>query len=307
MKNIKKIIVFILLLNSKSIISQQETQHSMYFFNPVLLNPAYAGSQEALQITGTSRNQWTGLAGAPKTQVLSLHTPIKFKNVGVGFTVLNDELGVTKNTGLYGDFSYSIKLNKKNDQLAFGLKLGFDFMRQDFSTLRINDNTDELYTSNLRTNKNLFNTGAGIYYYGKRHYLGVSTPRLIKNKINTTQTQSAIQENHYYMFGGAVFKINPAINLRPSFIVKYVKSAPLSIEGNISVLFYDKIWLGMMYRHKAATGLNIMYNINQNIRIGYAYDYQLTNIQKFSQGSHEIMLGFDLRSKSKGYKSPRYF
>ena len=307
MKNIKKIIVFILLLNSKSIISQQETQHSMYFFNPVLLNPAYAGSQEALQITGTSRNQWTGLAGAPKTQVLSLHTPIKFKNIGVGFTVLNDELGVTKNTGLYGDFSYSIKLNKKNDQLAFGLKLGFDFMRQDFSTLRINDNTDELYTSNLRTNKNLFNTGAGIYYYGKRHYLGVSTPRLIKNKINTTQTQSAIQENHYYLFGGVVFKINPAINLRPSFIVKYVKSAPISIEGNISVLFYDKIWLGMMYRHKAASGLNIMYNINQNIRIGYAYDYQLTTIQKFSQGSHEIMLGFDLRSKSKGYKSPRYF
>lgn len=307
MKNVKKIIIFILLLNSKIIISQQETQHSMYFFNPVLLNPAYAGSQEALQITGTSRDQWTGLAGAPKTQVLSLHTPIKFKNVGVGFTVLNDELGVTKNTGLYGDFSYSLKLNKKNDQLAFGLKLGFDFMRQDFSTLRINDNTDDLYTNNLRTNKNLFNTGAGIYYYGKRHYLGVSTPRLIKNKINTTQTQSAIQENHYYMFGGVVFKINPAINLRPSFIVKYVKSAPLSIEGNISVLFYDKIWLGMMYRHKAATGLNIMYNINQNIRIGYAYDYQLTTIQKFSQGSHEIMLGFDLRSKSKGYKSPRYF
>lgn len=307
MKNVKKIILFILLLNSKIIISQQETQHSMYFFNPVLLNPAYAGSQEALQITGTSRDQWTGLAGAPKTQVLSLHTPIKFKNVGVGFTLLNDELGVTKNTGLYGDFSYSLKLNKKNDQLAFGLKLGFDFMRQDFSTLRINDNTDELYTNNLRTNKNLFNTGAGIYYYGKRHYLGVSTPRLIKNKINTTQTQSAIQENHYYMFGGVVFKINPAINLRPSFIVKYVKSAPLSIEGNISVLFYDKIWLGMMYRHKAATGLNIMYNINQNIRIGYAYDYQLTTIQKFSQGSHEIMLGFDLRSKSKGYKSPRYF
>lgn len=307
MKNVKKIIIFILLLNSKIIISQQETQHSMYFFNPVLLNPAYAGSQEALQITGTSRDQWTGLAGAPKTQVLSLHTPIKFKNVGVGFTVLNDELGVTKNTGLYGDFSYSLKLNKKNDQLAFGLKLGFDFMRQDFSTLRINDNTDDLYTNNLRTNKNLFNTGAGIYYYGKRHYLGVSTPRLIKNKITTTQTQSAIQENHYYMFGGVVFKINPAINLRPSFIVKYVKSAPLSIEGNISVLFYDKIWLGMMYRHKAAAGLNIMYNINQNIRIGYAYDYQLTTIQKFSQGSHEIMLGFDLRSKSKGYKSPRYF
>ena len=102
-------------------------------------------------------------------------------------------------------------------------------------------------------------------------------------------------------------QLNPAINMRPSFIVKYVNNAPLSIEGNLSFLFYDKIWIGAMYRHKAAAGLNIMYNINQNLRIGYAYDYQLTSLQNYSQGSHEIMLSYDLRSKAKGFKSPRYF
>lgn len=304
--NILALGICFILLNTTAK-AQQETQHSMYFFNPVLLNPAYAGSQEALQITGTARDQWTGLKGAPKTQVLSLHSPLRTEKVGVGFTVLNDELGITKNTGVYLDLAYSIKVNKKNNRLAFGVKAGMDFFRQDFSSLRINDNTDEIYTEGFNYRKNLFNIGAGIYYYGKRHYLGVSTPRLVKNKINLAADQKALQENHYYFFGGIVIKLNPAINMRPSFIVKYVNNAPLSIEGNLSFLFYDKVWIGGMYRHGAATGLNIMYNINQNLRIGYAYDYQLTSLQKFSQGSHEIMISYDLRSKAKGYKSPRYF
>jgi len=301
------IILLWLLALATIVKAQQETQHSMYFFNPVLLNPAYAGSQEAIQVTGTVRDQWTGLKGAPKTQVLSVHSPLRTENLGLGLTVMNDQLGVTKNTGLYADIAYSIKVNKKNNRLAFGVKLGMDFFRQDFSSLRVNDNTDALYTDGFNYKKNLFNVGAGVYYYGKRHYIGISTPRLVKNKINIDASQSAIQENHYYAFGGIVVKINPAINMRPSFIVKYVNNAPLSIEGNLSFLFYDKIWIGAMYRHKAAAGLNMMYNINQNLRIGYAYDYQLTSLQKFSQGSHEIMLSYDLRSKAKGFKSPRYF
>lgn len=308
MKHTHKLLLgTLLMLANFSTNAQQETQHSMYFFNPVLLNPAYAGSQEAIQVTGTVRDQWTNLKGAPKTQVLSLHSPLKKENIGVGFTVLNDQLGITKNTGVYADLAYSIKVNKKNNRLAFGVKVGMDFFRQDFSSLRVNDNTDALYTEGFNYKKNLFNIGAGLYYYGKRHYIGISTPRLVKNKINLASDQQALQENHYYAFGGFVMKLNPAINMRPSFIVKYVNNAPLSIEGNLSFLFYDKIWIGAMYRHKAATGLNIMYNINQNLRIGYAYDYQLTSLQKFSQGSHEIMLSYDLRSKAKGFKSPRYF
>lgn len=308
MKHTHKLLLgTLLMLASFSSNAQQETQHSMYFFNPVLLNPAYAGSQEAIQVTATVRDQWTNLKGAPKTQVLSLHSPLKKENIGVGFTVLNDQLGITKNTGVYADLAYSIKVNKKNNRLAFGVKVGMDFFRQDFSSLRVNDNTDALYTEGFNYKKNLFNIGAGLYYYGKRHYIGISTPRLVKNKINLASDQQALQENHYYAFGGIVIKLNPAINMRPSFIVKYVNNAPLSIEGNLSFLFYDKIWIGAMYRHKAATGLNIMYNINQNLRIGYAYDYQLTSLQKFSQGSHEIMLSYDLRSKAKGFKSPRYF
>ncbi|MBS1650414.1 MAG: type IX secretion system membrane protein PorP/SprF [Bacteroidetes bacterium] len=289
------------------IFSQQETQLSMYFFNPLLINPAYAGSQEAMQITGTARNQWSGLTGSPQTQMLSIHSPLKIESIGVGLTVLNDQLGVTKNTGIYGNLAYSVKLNKRNDRLAFGTQLGMDIFRQDFSNLRIIDNTDQLYVNGGNYQKNLFNVGAGIYYYGKRFYLGASSPRLLKNKLESNYDQKALQENHVYLFGGIVIKLNAAINMRPSFIIKYVNSAPLSIEGNLSFLFYEKLWVGAMYRHGAAAGANVMYSINQNLRVGYAYDYQLTALQNYSFGSHEIMLSYTFKSSSKGFKSPRYF
>lgn len=301
------VIIVAMVLMQVSAVAQQETQHSMYFFNPVLVNPAYAGSQEALQVTGTVRDQWTGLKGAPKTQCLTMHTPLLSENLGVGLTVLNDQLGVTKNTGFYLDLAYSVKLNKKNHRLAFGVKTGLDLFRQDLSALRIQDNTDELYLDNLNYKKNLFNVGAGIYYYGKRFYAGASSPRLLKNKISSIADQKALQENHIYFFSGLVFKLNSAVNMRPSVMVKYVNNAPLSVEANLSFLFYEKFWIGAMYRHGAAAGLNVMYLLNQNLKVGYAYDYQLTSLQKFSYGSHEIMLNYDLRSKAKGYKSPRFF
>ena len=114
-------------------------------------------------------------------------------------------------------------------------------------------------------------------------------------------------DNNMYGFGGLVVKLSPAVNMRPSFVVKYVNNAPISVDGNLSFLFYDKLWIGGMYRLGAAAGANIMYNVTQNFRIGYAYDYTLNTIQRYSAGSHEIMLSYDFRSLSKGFKSPRYF
>jgi type IX secretion system PorP/SprF family membrane protein len=305
--NYRNSILVLMMILSLSGYSQQEAQHSMYFFNPVLINPGYAGSQEALVATATLRDQWTNFKGAPKTQCLTVHSPLRKENIGLGLTVLNDQLGATKNTSAFADFSYSIRLNQRNHRLVFGLKAGVDYYRTDFSNLKINDNTDNVYTNGFNYSKTMFNMGAGVYYYGKRFYLGASTPRMIKNSLNLPSSQSAYQENHYYLFGGVVIKLNSGINMRPSFIVKYVNNAPLSIDGNLSFLFYDKIWVGAMYRYNSAAGANVMFNVNQNFRIGYAYDYTLNAIQNYSAGSHEIMVSYDLRSKSKGFKSPRYF
>lgn len=287
--------------------AQQEAQYSMYFFNPLLINPGYAGSQEALTVTALVRDQWTNFDGAPKTQGISIHSPLKSQNIGLGLTVINDQIGANKNTGAYADFAYSIKLNQKNHRLVFGLKAGADFYRTNYSNLKINDNTDNLYIDGYNYSKTFFNVGAGLYYYGKRFYFGASSPSLIKNNYNLPSGQKAVQENHFYAFGGVVIKLNAAVNMRPSFVIKYVNNAPLSVDANLSFLFYERVWVGAMYRYNSAAGANVMYNITQNFKIGYAYDYTLNNIQKYSAGSHEIMLSYDLRKLSKGFKSPRYF
>lgn len=302
----KKIIFAFIFLNSLLCVAQQETQFSMYFFNPLLVNPASAGSQGALNVTALIRDQWTNMEGAPKSQCLTIHSPLRNESIGLGLTVLNDKVGALKNTGAYADVSYSIRLNEKNHRLSFGLKVGVDYFQKDFSKLRINQTNDVTYLDAINYSKTLFNTGFGIYYFGKRFYVGASAPRLIQNKL-TLQDGAALQLNHYYAFGGIVIKLNPLVNMRPSFMVKYVNNAPLSIEGNLSFLFLEKIWVGAMYRHKAFVGANVSYIINEKFKIGYAYDYALTALQTYSSGSHEIMLSYDLKTKSRGFKSPRFF
>lgn len=307
MKRVSIILSSILMLIAGNSFAQQEAQQSLYFFNPLLINPGYAGSQEALTVTGIVRNQWTGFKGAPLTQCLSIHTPLRNDHVALGLSVINDQLGVTKNTGVFADFAYSIRINSKNHRLVFGLKAGVDFYRSNLADLAVNDRTDELYVNGSNYSTQFFNAGAGVYYYGKRFYLGASTPRLLKNTLSVSGENILAQVNHYYAFGGLVVKLNSRINMRPSFILKYTANAPLSVDGNLSFLFYDKVWIGAMYRYNAAAGANIMFRVNQALGIGYAYDVSLSKISNYSKGSHELMLSYTLRGKSGGFVSPRYF
>lgn len=287
--------------------AQQEAQQSLYFFNPLLVNPGYAGSQEALTVTGIVRNQWTGFKGAPETQMLSIHTPLKNDHFGLGLSAINDQLGVSKNTGVFADFAYSIRLNQRNHRLVFGLKAGVDFYRSSLSSLAVNDRSDELYANGSNYTTQFFNAGAGIYYYGKRFYAGASTPRLLRNTASVSGENLLAQVNHYYAFGGIVLKLNSRVNMRPSFLVKYTANAPLSADVNLSFLLYDKLWLGGMYRYRSSAGANMMFRVSQALSIGYAYDFSLNAISQYSKGSHEIMLSYSLRSKSAGFVSPRYF
>ncbi|MGZ4099737.1 MAG: PorP/SprF family type IX secretion system membrane protein, partial [Bacteroidia bacterium] len=226
----------------------------------------------------------------------------------VGINVVNDVVGPTNRTAVYGDFAYRIRLNKANDRLCFGIRAGADLIRNNLSALKVNDATDPLVVNNLNFSTNVFNTGAGIYYYGKRHFIGITAPKIIPNKLsNDPNFQNSTQVLHYYLIAGYVFKLNSLWDLKPGVAVKYTQNAPLSIDGNLSVLFNEKIWFGIMYRYGAAAGANVVYNITKQMRIGYAYDYSLTNMGKYSPSTHEIMLGFDFLSNTKALKSPRYF
>ncbi|MCE3229175.1 MAG: Bacteroidetes-specific putative rane protein [Bacteroidetes bacterium] len=295
-------------LLSASLSAQQEIQNSFYMFNGSVVNPAYAGSRDALSLVADYRNQWTGWKGAPTTANFIAHTPLVRESIGVGLNLVQDELGPTKKTAVFGDFAYRIRINKNNDRLCFGIRAGADLIRNNASSLKVADATDPLVLNNTNFSTNAFNFGAGIYLYGKRYFLGVTAPKFMPNQLSSDPNfANSKQVLHYYVIGGYVFKLNSLWDLKPGFGVKYTQNAPVSIDGNLSVLFNDKIWFGVMYRHGAAAGANIMYNFTKQIRVGYAYDYSLTNMGKYSPSTHEVMIGFDFLSPQKAMKSPRYF
>lgn len=290
-------------LNTKA---QQETQNSFYMFNASLLNPAYAGSRDALSLIADARLQWVSWKGAPRTNCFTLHTPLVVESVGLGLNILNDQIGATTRNSAFADMAYRIRLNKNNDRLAFGLRAGADILQNNFSNLTVNDKSDPIIANNQSTVVN-FNTGAGIYLYGKRYFAGITAPKFIPNKTSSLDGFASKEALHIYFIGGYVLKLNSLWDLKPGACVRYTANAPLSIDGNLSLFFNQKIWFGVMYRHGAAAGANVMYELNHMLRIGYAYDYAITNMTKYTSGTHEILIGFDFYKKEQTVRSPRYF
>ena len=296
--------------------AQQNGQSSLYFFNQSFYNPAYIAVNEGISFTSTARNQWVNFKGAPKTSNLTVYGSIA--NVAaMGLSMQVDQLGTTRNSSFLGDFSYKIKFRKKNNPfeikvlripakkkefnyLAFGLTFGVNYYQTLFGNLKVNDNTDEVYKDGINYSQTTTNVGAGMMYYNSNVFFGVSVPTLVKNKLGVSATQIATEKRHVYIVGGFIKELKNDVIVRPSFVLKVVENAPISLDLGLSFLFQERLWLGVMLRGKAAFGANIVYTTKSNLRLGYAYDYMLNAIQRFSSGSHEVMIGYNVnRSKKK--------
>ena len=303
-----RILLFAIAALSNTLHAQQEIQNSFYMFNSSVLNPAYAGSRDALSVVTDHRNQWTGWKGAPITTNLIAHTPLRRESIGVGINLVQDKLGPTTKTAFFADFAYRLKLNERNDRLCFGLRSGADIIRNQVNNLEMNDKTDPLHNNQISFNTNAFNAGGGIYYYTKRAFVGLTAPKIIPNKLTTDAVFAASkQATHYYLMAGYVWKLNALWDIKPGFCAKYTPNAPVSVDLNLSALFMEKIWFGIMYRKGAAAGANIMYQINKQMRVGYAYDYSITSMSYYSPSTHEVIFGYDLIPVHRSLKSPRYF
>lgn len=295
-----KSIVFVMLTNT--LFSQQLEQSSLYMFNALYYNPAYAGSTNKLSSSFILRNQWIGFKGAPTSEFISIHSPIKNKKLGLGFHLNNDEIGSRKNFTAAFDLSSNIILNKNEDRLSVGISGGIYNYIMNFSNLYATDNNDNIVLTNYNEIKP--NIGAGIYYYGTKHYLGLSIPTIIEH----TYLNSKLNQKHILLTGGYVFKINSVINFKPSTIIKYTKGSPLSIDLNASFLMYKKLWIGGMYRYNSSVGINLAFNITNKLMIGYSYDIAVNKLRTNQFGSNEFMISYDFSKANKGIiYSPRYF
>jgi type IX secretion system PorP/SprF family membrane protein len=285
--------------------AQQELQISQYMFNGLFLNPAYAGTHPYWSGTILHRSQWLNFPGAPKTNLLAVDGQLKDKRMGLGFMVTNDNIGLNKINEISGAYSYKIKLGKKDGQLAFGLRAGVRNQVFNANDAIYNDQGDPLYNGNQSIWTPKFDFG--LYYYQERAYLGLTIPNVVAFDSRKNDNSDAGLRRHYYLNGGYVWKLSNMVDLKPSFLVKYEPSAPVSMDLNAHFLFNQRFWLGVSYRHNAAVVGMIEYAITPNLRAGYAYDYSTTAIRTFQGGSHEIMLSYDFIQKLVKIKNPRYF
>lgn len=312
MFNIKKeimrkyLLIMFMLVSSIRTFAQQDEQMSLYMYNPLYFNPAYAGSRDAISTLAMARFQWVNFKGTPTSQWFSVHSPILHKAIGVGGHMINDQIGSRSRTSAFADVSSSIQLNKKKDRLAAGMTFGFDAMGYDFTNSIVNDPNDPYFGKSYSVTKP--NLGAGLYYYGAKHYVGISVPRLFQSKItDVNNVLKTIVSRHFYISAGYVFDLNSVFKLKPSTLIKYTPHAPITFDMNVSLLMYEKIWAGMMYRFNEAMGVNVVYNIKQTFHIGYVYDFPINGLRTYQSGSHEILLQYDIQPKKSVFNSPRYF
>ena len=232
----------------------------------------------------------------------------------VGISFVNDNIGdVVKENNIFVDYAYVLKLNETS-KLSFGLKAGFTFFNTNFSDFQLqsgNNTTDIAFNENI--SKTFPNVGLGTFYFTDNYYVGLSAPNLFTTKLIENENgiaSTGVQDIHFFLTGGYVFTLNEKLKLKPAFMAKAVKGAPLSVDLSANVLINNRIEAGLGYRlDDAITGL-VNFKVTPDLRIGYAYDYTTSNLGNYNSGSHEIMVlfDFDFLNIKKGFdRSPRFF
>ncbi len=304
-------IVFVSILGLTALMSfvnpchaQQDFQYTQYMYNTVGINPAYAGNRGVLSLNTIYRSQWVGLEGAPKTFQVSAHGPVYSNRIGLGLSVSNDAIGPSTETTTAADFSYTIRLSR-NTKLSFGLKAGWNFYNVDYNKLDVEDPTELPVSQDLSTNAPIL--GFGTYFYGNNWYAGISTPNAFESKHYDDYTITmATEKAHVYIIGGYVFDINRDWTFKPAIMIKGTSGAPVSFDVSSNFLFRDNLSFGLSYRWNNAISALVGFQISNSIMMGYAYDYDTTELGRYNHSSHELFLRFELFT-GRNLVNPRFF
>lgn len=295
---------------------QQVATYSQYMFNGLAINPAYAGSHNALSATALTRFQNVGLRGAPNTQTFSAHAPMLNKRVAVGFMIIHDQLSVINQTGIHFSYAYKIPVKRgaNNAAISFGLQGGISVYRAAYTDLDLyssspanpNPGADGAFTQDIRESRP--NIGAGIFYSQKDAYVGISMPSLVNNVFDRGEAYQTVYQNiPIIITGGYVYTINNLLKFKPNFLFKTVDSRPIEFDLNANFLFDEVLWAGMSYKSSKQVVVMTQIQLTDPLQFGYSYTISAGPIRTVELGSHEIMLNYRFWFNKKGLVSPRYF
>lgn len=289
--------------------AQQNPQYNQYMFNPLIVNPAYAGSKEQLSAVLLNRSQWIGFKGAPMTQTLAIHAPFRQRTVGIGLNIINDIIGPTQNLGVLTAYSYRIRAGK--GKLSFGLRGGVYNYAFKWNKIEYKDQS-ELTGMDSKTNHWLPVFDYGMRYSANNFYVGFTMANINRPIIRVKNTADSLRFNSILnrfvnITGGYAHVINDDIVFRPSMFIKAVKGQRPTIDVNGSVLLKRNLWLGLSYRTGKTFIAITEYKISSFLSAGYSFDYSMNKLQHFNSGSHEIFISYEVPFKKSKVLSPRYF
>ena len=272
-----------------NIMAQQDPNYTFYRYSMNLVNPAYAGASNSTEFAASVRSQWSGVDGAPETQSFLASTNLGSK-VGIGASIINDKTFIETQTSVAIDFSYLVKWSE-NANIYFGLKA---------SGNSYNANTAGLTTFGIGSDPSLMdlnggvnpNIGAGVYFQNKKLSLSFSMPKLLKaDRLEQQGGTASLGKNklHMYLMGSYDFEINERLLLKPSTMIRHVESSPLSVDLTLAVNYNRIFEFGTAYRIDESFGGFALFNITNNLKVGYAYESSLDSaIMNNANGTHEI-------------------
>ncbi len=302
MRIIRFTLVLIGILLTGHFYGQQDAHYTQYMYNTSVLNPAYTGSRACKSITALGRMQWVGFDGAPDTENLTYDGRIGYSRVGLGFNLMNDVIGPSREVSLDANVSYSVQVSEKGS-LAFGLKLGGRLYNLNENKLTPKDREPETLGMN---NKFLPTVGAGIYYYTDKFYAGISVPNFLTTDHYKENKGFASERLHFFGIVGYVFDLSDSVKFKPAGIVKAVPGAPLSVDVSANFLFKQRFVAGLAWRWDDSVAGLLGFQISKRFYIGYAYDLTTSPYRVANSGTHELMLRLDF-CKEEAIVSPRFF
>jgi type IX secretion system PorP/SprF family membrane protein len=281
-------LIVIVLLVVNSLYAQQDPAFTLYNYNMNIANPAYAGIEDLTELNINFRSQWVNLEGSPETKSLTLSTPMNDR-VGLGLSIMNDNIFVLNQTDVYADFSYRIPVSD-NTNFYMGIKAGGTFIDIDLNKLGVMN--DPVFAENV----NQFNPNIGIGFLLKsdKYYITVSAPTLLKSKRYEKDgfvVTDATDKLHAYFGAGYIWKLGDQLSLKPSVMSRYVSGAPMSIDIN-AMIDFEALELGISHRIDESVSGIVLLKLSDWAHFGYAHESTTTDVKDYSRGSHEVLLRF---------------